>query len=80
MFGFIKKIFGGKPAETVAEVPYKVEAPIATEVVEAPKVETPKVETAPVKAAPKKKAAPKQKTAPKAPAKKGPRKPKAKAQ
>lgn len=26
MLSFIKKIFGSKPAETVAEVPYKVEA------------------------------------------------------
>ena len=26
MINFIKKLFGGKPAETVAEVPYKVEA------------------------------------------------------
>lgn len=79
MFGFIKKIFGGKPAETVAEVPYKVEAPVAP-VVEAPVVEAPKAETPVAKPAPKKKAAPKQKAAPKAPVKKGPRKPKAKAQ
>jgi SepF-like predicted cell division protein (DUF552 family) len=25
MLGFIKKLFGSKPAETVAEAPYKVE-------------------------------------------------------
>ena len=29
MLGFIKKLFGGTPAETVAKVPYKVEAPVA---------------------------------------------------
>ena len=29
MLGFIKKLFGSTPAETVAEVPYKVEAPVA---------------------------------------------------
>jgi hypothetical protein len=29
MLGFIKKLFGSKPAETVAEVPYKVETPVA---------------------------------------------------
>lgn len=54
MFGFIKKLFGGKPAEATAEAPYKVETPantyesykhkavtppVLTEVVEAPKVE-----------------------------------------
>jgi hypothetical protein len=33
MFGFIKKLFGAKPAEVTAEVPYKVEAPTVTEVV-----------------------------------------------
>jgi hypothetical protein len=63
MFGFLKKMFGGKPAEQTAEAPYKVE----TTVVETPKVEAPApvVEAAPVaKPAPKKKAAPK-KAAPK---------------
>lgn len=30
MFGFIKKLFGGKPAETTAEAPYKVETPANT--------------------------------------------------
>jgi hypothetical protein len=30
MINFIKKLFGGKPAETVAEVPYKVEAVVET--------------------------------------------------
>lgn len=32
MFGFIKKLFGSTPVETVAEAPYKVEtvAPVAT--------------------------------------------------
>ena len=28
MIGFIKKLFGAKPAEVVAEVPYKVDAPV----------------------------------------------------
>ncbi len=40
MLGFIKKLFGATPAETVAEVPYKVE--------------TPAVEVAPVEAKPAK--------------------------
>lgn len=37
MFGFIKKLFGSTPAETVAEVPYKVEAvtPVAEKASEA---------------------------------------------
>ena len=29
MLSFFKKLFGAKPAETVAEVPYKVETPVA---------------------------------------------------
>jgi hypothetical protein len=28
MINFIKKLFGAKPAETVAEVPYKIEAAV----------------------------------------------------
>jgi len=31
MLSFIKKMFGSKPVETVAEVPYKVETPAAVE-------------------------------------------------
>ena len=86
MFGLLKKIFGSKPAEAVAEVPYKVEAaPVvdtadialaqmpagASAVVEAPKAEVPAK-----KAEPKKKAAPAKKTAPSG---KKARKPKSKA-
>lgn len=77
MLGFIKKLFGAKPAETVAEVPYKVEvvepapavqdyADIAIAQIPAPVKEVPVVEAKPAKA-------PKAK---KPPAKK-PRKPKA---
>jgi hypothetical protein len=32
MINFIKKLFGSKPVETVAEVPYKVEAAAPTSV------------------------------------------------
>ena len=34
MISFIKKLFGSKPVETVAEVPYKVEAVAPTPVAE----------------------------------------------
>ena len=51
MLSFIKNLFGSKPAETVAEVPYKVEAVVA------PVAE---VATAPAEAKPTK--APKAKT------------------
>ena len=34
MINFIKKLFGSKPVETVAEVPYKVEAAAPTPVAE----------------------------------------------
>ena len=37
MIGLLKKLFGGKPAETTAEAPYKAEAAPAVEV--APAVE-----------------------------------------
>ena len=68
MLSFIKKLFGGKPAEVaVAEVPYKVEAVNAVPVAE--------VKVAPAKAPVKKTAAKKPATAKKpAPAKKGQRK------
>ena len=83
MFGFIKKIFGAKPAEATQPeaAPYKVETvPVVTEVVEAPKVEeAPKKKPAPKKQQFAKKAqAPKPATAKPASAKKGPRKPKSK--
>jgi hypothetical protein len=81
MFGFIKKLFGGKPVEQTAEVPYKVEAPTVTEVVNSQPVV--KEEAVAAQPAPKKKPAAKkpagQKPAPKqGGAKKGGRKPKAK--
>jgi hypothetical protein len=62
MFNKIKEFFTGKPAEVVAEVPYKVEAPVApTPVVEQATqavVESvaPAVKKAPAKKAPAKKA------------------------
>ncbi len=88
MFGFIKKLFGSTPAETKAEVPYKVEAPVAEPVpvvkVEEPKTISAQASEAVVKSvakpkqaaakAPAKKAAPKKEAAGKKPG----RKPKAK--
>ena len=79
MFGFIKKLFGAKPAEVTAEVPYKVEAPTVTEVVNSQPVVK---EVAPVEKAAKPAKKPATKKAPvkaakpaaKAPAKKGPKK------
>ena len=73
MLGFIKKLFGAKPAETVAEVPYKVEAkveevnaqPVAAVAEKAPEA----VAKTPAKKAPAKKTAAK-----KPAAKKGPKK------
>ena len=32
MLGILKKMFGVKPAETIAEVPYKVESPVVSPV------------------------------------------------
>ena len=74
MINFIKKLFGSKPVETVAEVPYKVEA-----VVEAPTPVAEKATQAVVESiAPAKKApAKKQQYAKKAPVAKKPRAPKA---
>jgi hypothetical protein len=76
MLSFIKKLFGGKPAEVaVAEVPYKVEAVNAVPVAEV-KVAPAKAPAKAVAKAPvKKTAAKKPATAKKpAPAKKGQRK------
>lgn len=83
MLSLIKKLFGGKPAEPVAEVPYKVETP-------APAVEPTPVSVAateavvksvaPAKKTAPKKAAPKQPQAPKTAKPKAPRKPKSKPQ
>lgn len=74
MFGFIKKLFGAKPAEVTAEVPYKVETPVAkVETVNSQPVVKEAAPAVEVKAAPKapaKKAAAKKTQAPKAPAKK----------
>lgn len=85
MIGLLKKLFGAKPAEQTAEVPYKVEAAPATVVETAPMpigieavVATPNavvpaavVEQAPAKKAPAKRgpAKPKEPAAPKAPPK-----------
>ena len=77
MLGLIKKLFGAKPAEQTAEVPYKVEAAPVIELVPAPApsveavvvvpeavVPAAVVEQAP-KTEPQKKAAPAKKAAPK---------------
>ena len=91
MIGLLKKLFGAKPAEQTAEVPYKVEAAPETVVETAPMpigieavVATPNtvvlaavVEQAPAKQAPAKQAPAKQAPAKQAPAKRGPAKPKA---
>lgn len=86
MIGFIKKLFGSKPAEVVAEVPYKVDAPVV-EVAPTPVAQ--QASEAVVKsiapAAPAKKPAPKKQqfakkpAAPKAPKPKAPAKSKPKA-
>jgi hypothetical protein len=81
MIGLLKKLFGSKPAEQTAEVPYKVEAaPVIEVAVPTPVVEEAKAPAAKVE--PQKKAAPAKKAAPKKPAtaKKppAPKKPKAK--
>ena len=90
MIGLLKKLFGAKPAEHTAEVPYKVETAPAPAVESAPAVEVvvvvPEavvpaavVEQAPAKKDPAKRgpAKPKAPTAPKAAAPKAPPKPKA---
>jgi hypothetical protein len=61
MLEFFKKLFGSKPTETVAEVPYKVETPALPDFpVEKPaRVAKPKVEKKPVAKAPRKPRAPK---------------------
>ena len=93
MFGFLKRLFGVKTAETVSEAPYKIEAPVEaapakveTQITDAVTVK-PVAEAAPVKEAKpsrrrkpagQKPAAPKQ-NAPKQGGNRG-RKPKAKTQ
>jgi hypothetical protein len=62
MLGFIKKLFGSNSAETVAEVPYKVEAPVAV-VPPSTTVESFPVETVEKKPSGEKKPAVKAKTA-----------------
>lgn len=82
MFGFIKKLFGGK-AETQAECPYKVEAAPAAEPAPTPvaqKATEAAVKSVAKPAKAKKPASPKPAAKKPAGAKKGPRKPKAKAQ
>jgi len=76
MIGFIKKLFGSKPAEVIAEVPYKVETPVAEPtpvsasaaeaVVKSIAPKAPAKKTAPKKAVPKKQPAPAKKSKPKA--------------
>ena len=69
MINFIKNLFGSKPVETVAEVPYKVEAVAPTPVAE--KATQAVVESiAPAKKPAAKKPAAKKPAAKKAPAKK----------
>jgi hypothetical protein len=65
MLGLIKKLFGSKPAETVAEVPYKVETPVV-EAAPAP-AEAKPVKTAKAKKPAVKKATTRKPRAPKAP-------------
>ena len=71
MFNKIKEFFTGKPAEVVAEVPYKVEAPVASTPV-AEQATQAVVESI----APAKKPVAKKAPAKKAPAAKKPRTPK----
>ena len=94
MFGLLKKLFGGKPAEQTAEAPYKVETAPVVEASPAPAVETvvvvpdavvpaAVVEQAPAKQpakkpAPKKQQFAKKPAAPKTAKPKAPRKPRAK--
>ena len=90
MIGLLKKLFGAKPAETTAEVPYKVEAAPAPAVETSPVVEAVVVvasssstaaliEQAPAKKpAPKKQQPVKKPVAPKTAQPKAPAKPKAK--
>jgi hypothetical protein len=72
MLGFIKKIFGGKPAEVTAEAPYKVDVPVDTADIAIAQLATPVAEKAvevvvkPV--APAKKPAPKKQQFAKKPA------------
>jgi hypothetical protein len=76
MFGFIKNLFGTAPkAETKAEVPYKVETPVA-EVAPAPVVETPAPVVEAPKAPAKAKTPAKPKTSPASKKPRAPRKPK----
>jgi len=77
MFKAIKEFFTGKPAEVVAEVPYKVETPVAAVVEGAGVGDTVVVPAAVVTAAVVEQApAVKKPRAPKAPAVKKPRAPK----
>lgn len=57
MLSFFKKLFGSKPVETVAEVPYKVEAPAFPVEAKPAKAKKPAVKKAPAK--PRKPKAPK---------------------
>ncbi len=86
MLGLLKKMFGVKPAETITEVPYKVE--VATALSEPPAtvvvvegagvVQITPVVAQPAKSAPKKPQAAKKPAVPKTAKPKAPPKPKAK--
>lgn len=82
MLSLLKKLFGSKPAETTAEAPYKVEAPVKdlADIALAQQATQAVVESIAPAAEPKKKPAPKKApakaTAKKAPAKKAPKQPK----
>jgi hypothetical protein len=78
MFKKIKEFFTGKPAEVVAEAPYKVEVPVATTPVAEQATQAVVESIAPAKPAKKAPAAKKVPAAKKAPAVKKPRAPKAK--
>lgn len=84
MLGLLKKMFGVKPAETITEVPYKVEVatalsePPATVVEGAGVVQITPVVAQPAKPAPKKPQAAKKPAVPKTAKPKAPPKPKAK--
>ena len=82
MIGLLKKLFGAKPVETTAEVPYKVEAAPAPVIQDTADIAIAQLPDPTPKVEPVKKAAPAKKAAPKkaAPAKKptAPKKPKAK--
>ena len=77
MLGFIKSLFGSKPAEPVVEVPYKVEAVVDTADVAIAQLPVPVAEVAPAPVVEAKSTPAKKAPAKKAPASKKPRRPRA---